>query len=194
MSQIAKACVIITEQQKPQTPRMDRNNLTDTFTRLRTRLRSMAAGILHNETAAEDALQDAFCRMWARTDLNEEAVSDKVAVVAVKNICIDYLRRKSAGITLPIDDCNPAEINEANSQMADKTLWEGNEIDELTRHLMSKLNEAQRSVFEMVSNGIDYDIVAMRLGMPEATVRQHMCRTRKILRSEYKKWHGNGHA
>lgn len=167
---------------------MGRQNLTDTFTRLRTRLRSMAAGILHDETAAEDALQDAFCRMWARTDLSEDTVSDGMAVVAVRNMCIDYLRRKFAGVTMPIDDCCPAEINEVSPQSAATAIWEEKEVDELARHLMSKLNSTQRSVFEMVSSGIDYDIVAMRLGMSETTVRQHMCRARKILRSEYKKW------
>lgn len=171
---------------------MDKKDLTETFTKLRQRLRGMAVSILRNEEVADDALQDAFCRMWARKDLRNGSVSDGMAVTAVRNICLDYLRRKASGKTTSLDDCDPKEISGVSSQSYERVIWEEKEMEDLTRQLTRKLNDTQRSVFEMVSNGTDYDIVALRLGIPEATVRQHMCRARKILRNEYKKLQDNG--
>lgn len=171
---------------------MDKKDLTDTFTRLRQRLRSMAVSILRDEETADDALQDAFCRIWVKKDFHKDPTGDGIAFAAVRNICLDYLRRKASGKTSSLEDCDPMEISKIKSHDLDNEIWEESEMEDLARRLMQKLSDTQRRVFEMVSNGMDYDIVALRLGIPEATVRQHMCRARKILRDEYKKWQKNG--
>ncbi len=171
---------------------MGRHDLTDTFTRLRQRLQALATFILRNEEDAEDALQEAFCRMWVRKDLCDKAPMEGHLMVAVRNVCIDYLRRKKNRKTDSIEVHNASELRAAEGVVNDISLWEEAEVKELTAQLMSKLSDTQKSVFEMVSGGMDYDIIAMRLGKSEISVRQHMCRARKILASEYKKWLENG--
>ena len=58
----------------------------------------------------------------------------------------------------------------------------------MTRLLMSKLSPLQKSVFDLVCEGVDYDIISARLGITEEAVRQNICRARKILRNEYKRF------
>lgn len=165
---------------------MDRKDLTETFTRLRQRLRSMAVSILRDEENADDALQEAFCRIWTRKDFHKYPTGDGLAFAAVRNICLDYLRRKASGKTSSIEDCDSMEISRIKAHDLDTEIWEESEMEVLTRQLMQKLSDTQHRVFEMVSNGVDYDIVALRLEIPESTVRQHMCRARKIMRDEYR--------
>lgn len=156
-------------------------NLSDTYTRLRSRLKKMASSILNNEEDAEDALQDAFCRLLLRETREPDSTSsDGLVVTAVKRICLSYLRKRSTHASEPIEEREMAVSSTIRS------IWEEEEMADFHRRLMSKLSETQKTVFEMVSNGIDYDIIALRLEMSEEAVRQHVSRARKILKNEYK--------
>lgn len=74
---------------------MDNKNLTQTYLKLRGRLKTLASSILKNEEDADDALQDAFCRLLSRNEENEPSLVDGMAVVTVKRICISYLRKRN---------------------------------------------------------------------------------------------------
>lgn len=165
---------------------MNSNNLTDSFIRLRTKLKKVAFSILQNDEDAEDALQDAFCRLWSsRASDDSEATlrsrSDGAAVVTVKRVCIDYLRSRKQRASDPLSG------DEAEREQDDGGLWREERLAELQEELLEKLPPVQRKVFEMVSRGIEYDIVALRLDMSEASVRQAISRARKTLRNEYGK-------
>ena len=160
---------------------MEKQNLTSAYLRLRSRLKAMAATILKNEDDADDALQEAFSRLWAYKEMSESHEIDGLAVVAVRRVCISYLRKRSVQLSLPIDD-----IPMAYDEPAEK-VWDNEAVRDLTVKLMSKLSPLQKSVFDMVSQGMDYDVISLRLGMSEESVRQNLCRARKILRNEYKK-------
>ena len=161
---------------------MDNKNLTQTYLKLRSRLKSLASSILKNDEDADDALQKAFCRLLSRKEELDSSLSDGMAVVAVKRICISYLRKRSVRASESIDD----SVSKLEAPV--EPLWRHEEIKDMTRLLMSKLSPLQKSVFDLVSEGLDYDIISMRLGITEDAVRQNICRARKILRNEYKKF------
>ncbi len=161
---------------------MNGNRITDTFTTLRSRLKGVASAILRNEDDAEDALQDAFCRLWKRHDESKMENIEANARLAVKHVCLDMLRKRSVRATSSLSDDNLLADKEES-----QSLWEATEMESFTRSLLSKLPERQREVFRLASEGIDNDIIAMRLGMTEEAVRQNICRARKALRNEYGK-------
>lgn len=161
---------------------MDNKNLTQTYLKLRGRLKTLASSILQNEEDADDALQDAFCRLLSRNEENEPSLVDGMAVVTVKRICISYLRKRNVRASESIDD-SASEL-----ESPPEILWENKEIEDMTRLLMSKLSPLQKSVFDLVCEGVDYDIISARLGITEEAVRQNICRARKILRNEYKRF------
>lgn len=161
---------------------MDNKNLTQTYLKLRRRLKCMASSILKNEEDADDALQEAFCRLLMRKEDTDTSLADGMAVVAVKRICISYLRKRSVRVSESIDE------SVSKLEAPADPLWENEEIKDLTRSLMSKLSPMQKSVFDLVTEGMDYDIISMRLGITEEAVRQNICRARKILRNEYKRF------
>ena len=82
--------------------------LTQTFTRLRPRLKALADRLLQSQDDAEDALQEAFYRLWKRQS-DDEAKIDAVrveglAVTTVRNLCLDNLRHASAHPQWSLDD------------------------------------------------------------------------------------------
>ena len=60
--------------------RMDNDSLTSAFMRLRMRLTRIATGILGDSDAAEDALQDAFCRLWTHQTASRATERPKPSV------------------------------------------------------------------------------------------------------------------
>lgn len=75
---------------------MSKETLTSTFTDLRKNFLRLAMRFLPNREDADDALQEAFFRLWKhadRIDSREEA--EALTVATVKNLCIDVLRKRS---------------------------------------------------------------------------------------------------
>lgn len=76
---------------------MEDNILTKTFQQLRLQLRRMAGSILGDDDDAEDALHDAFCRLWiSYKDINSETDARRLSYTLVYNTSIDSLRRSKA--------------------------------------------------------------------------------------------------
>lgn len=74
---------------------MSKETLISTFTDLRKSFLQLAMRFLPSREDADDALQEAFFRLWKhadRIDSREEA--EALTVVTVKNLCIDTLRKR----------------------------------------------------------------------------------------------------
>ena len=73
---------------------MSEEQLVNTFTALRKKFLRMASRLLPHDEEAEDALQDAFCRLWPRRDhINSTTEAEALTTTTIKNICIDKLRK-----------------------------------------------------------------------------------------------------
>ena len=77
---------------------MDNEAMTSTFSRLRQRLLGMAQRITGNSDDAADAVQDAFTRLWMRRSQLPDEAAEGTAVVAVRNACLDSVRRRNSQI------------------------------------------------------------------------------------------------
>lgn len=154
---------------------MAKELLTETFSRLTTRLRAVAGRILKNDDDIADALQEAFCRLWNSRQPESPAEAEGRCVVTVRRVSIDAAIRSNRMADLPDDpDCE-------SGVMQDET-----DIAELRDRLLESLPPMQRQVFELVAlRDFDYDIAAERLGISEQAARTNLSRARKRLRELY---------
>ncbi len=152
--------------------------LTTVFGRLRQRLHSGAARMLNSDQEAEDALQDAFVRLWQRRrSLSDESQVTGMAVTTVKNICIDVIRSRSAHPQTEVSE-TLAETQEDDGR---QELYA--EVMEL---IESELSERDRRILLMRDrNGYEFDEIAAELNITEGAVRVALCRARKTIRRIY---------
>lgn len=94
--------------------------LTSAFSEMRAKILRFAARFFPSEEDAEDALQEAFCRLWCRhPDICSEAEAEAFAKTTVRSIGIDEWRRKQAHPTEPLAADAYAEIaNRLNMEPA----------------------------------------------------------------------------
>ena len=157
---------------------MANKQLISIFSNLRQRLR-LTAGNIAGQESADDALQDAFCKLWTHPKIpDDEQQLEKIAMTTVKNISIDYQRQSSRH---PSSQLSGAERIEAD---------DGKETEERFRQVKqiieSQLNEMQRQVLWM-RDYEDYSFadIAEELGTSEANVRKILSRARKTVREVY---------
>ncbi len=160
---------------------MSQDILTSTFLRLRARLRASARRLLADDVAADDALQDAFYKLWERRrSILSRDQAEGLTVVAVRNSCIDQLRRNSRRAELPIElAANEAADADTESERA--------ELYESVRSIINnRLNERERLVITMRdTQGYSFAEIAAELNITETNARMILSRARKAVRQIY---------
>ncbi len=157
---------------------MNSDILTSTFMRLRSRLKASATRLLTYDSDAEDALQETFCRLWQRrATIEDPSQAEGLSIIAVRNTCIDNLRRKQP-VTSSVD------------MMADIIAEDDNDRENLYDAVKSiidtKLSEREKVVIKMHDiQGYDYDEIADELGITETNARMIVSRARKAVRQIY---------
>ena len=139
--------------------------LTSTFSEMRAKILRFAARFFPSEEDAEDALQEAFCRLWCRhPDICSEAEAEVFAKTTVRSIGIDAYA-----------DC-------VDSESADEI------FERVQRLIDSCLSPAQQSIIRLHDyEQRGYDEIANRLNMEPAAVRMQLSRARKKIRECYNK-------
>ena len=162
---------------------MEPNNLTSTFSLLRTRLRMIATSILGNDDDAQDALQDAFYKLWKRHhDIDSSQEAEGLAVTAVKNASIDMLRHRAAHPTEQIVERAGTADDDSDSALEREELYK-----RVTTIIELRLSERQRDVVKMRDmQGLSFQEIADRLDMSAENVRMTLSRSRKIIRDIYR--------
>lgn len=161
---------------------MSEKNLILTFTEGRNRLVTLARRLLTDSNDAEDALQEAFCRLWQKADtLTTQDDSDKVATVTLRNISLDKLRSKQRH-----PQTSPTEV--ALSVRNDDGI-ELKERYEVVKNLIGQvLTEQQQRILKWHDvEGDSYEEIARREEMSEEAVRKQLSRARKTIRECYRK-------
>ena len=75
----------------------DERTILSAFERLHQRLRHMAAYVTGTNDDADDALQDAFIKLWTkRSQIHSPEEAAALATTCVKNVSIDVVRRRNA--------------------------------------------------------------------------------------------------
>ncbi len=154
--------------------------------RIKGRLQMTARRIVSDE-AVDDALQDAFVRLWSRrSDFDSATAVEGVAVTTVRNICIDTLRRDAVRRHDDIDD-NPSAAAVTEDYGDDRQ--ERRELyGEVTGLIDKELSERDRRILYLRDrDGWEMDDIALEMGISEANVRVILSRSRKIIRQIYLK-------
>lgn len=151
--------------------------------RITERLRATARRIVSDEVV-DDALQDAFVRLWSRRgDFHTENAVEGVAVTTVRNICIDTVRRDTVRRHDDIDD-NPSAA--ATCLDGDDTTEREELYGEVSAIIEQSLSERDRRVLYLRDrDGWEMEDIAEELGLSETNVRVILSRCRKTVRKIY---------
>ena len=164
---------------------MNENNLINTFTRGRSRLLQMARRLLESQDDAEDALQEAFSRLWPRAEtLRSEAEAEKLATVTVRNISIDQLRRQSDHPNDDIGDLpnDPSLTTDTEAEQERREQYEI--VQQLVAQRLTPLQQRILRMHDMEDQS--YAEIAQQEGMLEAAIRMQLSRARKTIRECYR--------
>lgn len=160
--------------------------LTSVFMRIKGRLRLTAQRIV-NDDAVDDALQEAFMRLWSRrSDFDSSNIIEGVAVTTVRNICLDTLRRNAVRRHDDIDETPSAVavIDDDSEEIQTQCELYG----EVSALINSQLSERDRRILYLRDrDGWEMDEIAQEMGISEANVRVILSRSRKTIRQIYLK-------
>lgn len=157
--------------------------MTTAFKRVRSRLR----GTGYADEDSDDALQDAFCRLWAqRGSIKGERQAEGMLAVAARNIRIDGFRRKRMHPSVGLDDAGePYELPDETDDTDDTYRRVARLVEEV-------LSPRDREIlFLRDRDGWDFDELSQRFGLTEANLRMIVSRSRKTVREIYRKQKGN---
>lgn len=165
---------------KPSRVTTTENPLLTAFSGLRRRLRPTLSRWL-GEDEADDALQEAFCRLWPErerwADTDEAA---RVLNVTARHIGIDELRRRQKlGETSLEEGCDPTDEADAEDEAAERYRRVKQIIDQ-------RLTPLQREILERRETREEaFEEIAAILNMQPAAVRMQLSRARKLIREVY---------
>ena len=155
--------------------------LEQLITRWRPGAEAYARGILRDPQAAEDAVQEAFSRVWAvRSGLNADYSFSAYLYTIVKRICIDTLRKQKRFPALPGELPEPP-VGSAEAEYLEN--WE-----RLNRiHLLAALDETDRKLLTAFSlEGKSTKQIAGEMNLTDGQVRVRLHRIRKKMKKGMK--------
>ncbi len=160
---------------------MNHDILTSTFIRLRSRLQATARRLLADDSAADDALQDAFYKLWERRQsIVSQSQAEGLSVVAVRNSCIDALRRSKRAAQYPLEGA-VEDLAENESDGERMELYQS-----VKAIIDSRLSKREKTVITMRDTmGMDFADIADELGITETNARMILSRARKTVREIY---------
>lgn len=162
--------------------KMSEEPLITTFTNMRKRLLRIAVRMFSDENDAEDALQEAFCRLWPMRDkINTTQDAEALTATTLRNMSIDKQRKQTIN-TVKIDEEHDG-IDEDN---------ENDERERLFRQIEEIVNVELTPLQQTILKSKEYDgetleHIAQRLNMQPAAVRMQLSRARKRIRECYQK-------
>lgn len=153
--------------------------LLPVFQRLQRGLRRLASSMV-GESVAEDALQDAFIRLWTRrTTLRSEDEAGRLLTTTVKHLSIDHLRQQQREACVSLAEADGAEEDAPDVE---------SRFQAVERIVASELSPLQRDILRRHDyEGQDYDAIAQSLQMQPAAVRMQLSRARRTIREIYRR-------
>jgi RNA polymerase sigma-70 factor (ECF subfamily) len=153
------------------------NALEQLIMRWRSRAEAYASSIVHDPQAAEDAVQEAFSRIYAlRNTLDENRSFSSYLYTIVKRICIDELRKRKRFPELPGDLPDPP-VDSAEAEYI-------RGLERLNRiHLLANLDEPDRKLLLAFSlEGKPTKQIAKEMNLSDGQVRVRLHRIRRKLK------------
>ncbi len=156
---------------------MDREIFISAFRNVRRRL------MARHSDDEEDALQEAFCRLWTRRDdISSQGEAEGFLRVAARNLTIDSHRRRQ---TYPETDIENANRFQSEDDDGDSVKEQYLKIQELIeRNLSSRDREI---LLHRDRDGWEFDEIASYYEISETNARMIVSRSRKAIRELYLK-------
>lgn len=156
--------------------------LTTAYTSLRDKLRNRVRSMIPDATAADDVLQEAFYKLWAKK-YEPMSLKEAEALLArsVRNQSIDTIRVTRQKVPIQRNELQTFPQFEKKEQLRIVEAIIDRELTDTQRYII------RRKEYE----GMDIQTVAAELGMEEAAVRVQLSRARKKIREIYnreEKW------
>ncbi|MBQ9164294.1 MAG: sigma-70 family RNA polymerase sigma factor [Bacteroidaceae bacterium] len=157
---------------------MSEQTLISAFSRWRNRLLRQALRFLPSKEDAEDVLQDAFIRLWAKAEqIETERDAASLATVVIRNMAVDHYRQQKR--KPQTTDVEMLDLQEETADMDERRQL----VDEIMQRVLTPL---QLRIVELREyEGLGYDEVASILGMQQPAVRMQLSRARRAIREEY---------
>ncbi len=158
-----------------------RDSLEGIYRDHRQGLYSLALSITRQPALAEDAVQEAFARLWRRgTTANGDPVAYTFATV--RNTAIDTVSRKQTAATDPASLYNGQYHDPSESVLADET------ADRLRDAVDNLPDEQRHAVVMKVYAGLTFQQIAEACDEPLSTIssryQRALCRLREVLGDE----------
>jgi len=162
---------------------MNGDFLTTAFNRIRSRLNRTDFA----DDDSDDALQDAFCRLWTRRDsIKDESQAEGLLAVTSRNIRIDGYRRKSIHPSVGLEDAGePSEQPDGSDETGDIY----RRVECLVKEVLSPRD--REILFLRDRDGWDFEDLSERFGLTESNLRLIVSRSRKAIREIYRKQNGD---
>ena len=158
---------------------MERDFIISAFRSVRRRLMS------RRSYDDEDALQEAFCRLWSRrADFSSQGEAEGFLTVAARNVSIDRQRRRQSHPETDIDniDHHPVADEEQDTPVE--------LIAEINRLIETHLSPRDREILHRHDrDGWEFDEIAEHFGISQANARMIVSRARKTIRTLYLQHH-----
>ncbi len=138
---------------------------------------------LKDRWKAEDALQEAFCRLWGRK-YKVSSLKEAVGLLSrtVRNIEIDELRKAGRRKTVGLDKAGLEEDSGEAMALEREALFRKVEAS-----LDRDITLLQKKVIQLHEyEGLSFEEIAKELGMQPAAVRMQASRARKVLRDKFR--------
>ena len=157
---------------------MSEQTLISAFSRWRNRMLRQALRFLPSKEDAEDVLQDAFIRLWAKAEqIETEKDAASLATVVIRNMAVDHYRQQKR--KPQTTDVEMLDLQEETADIDERRQL----VDEIMRRVLTPL---QLRIVELREyEGLGYDEVASILGMQQPAVRMQLSRARRAIREEY---------
>ena len=165
--------------------RGDRSAFDDVFRTWYARLVRVADGIVHDESVAEELVQDVMLELWRRREqLAADGAVHAYLLRATRNRALNHQRHlkvaQRGAVHVATDEARPPVAS---------SMLEATELDAAVRRAMDDLPPRCREVFELSRlQGLRYSEIAESLGVSVKAVEAQMGRALRTMREHLREW------
>lgn len=136
----------------------------------------LATDFLHNESEAEDVVQESLLRLWLmRERIVAEADFCALSIRITKNVCISLWRHKQKQQTVALEALNNLEDSSHTGDIEDQ------ECQQLLQKALSELPPAERRIFQLWQQDLGIQEIASITGAQPRTVSSMLSGARRKL-------------